>query len=262
MSYAIERHENLKAAVVHLDGDLDLATAPSTRTILESLVETGFTRIVLDLTNVDYADSSALGLLVWLDRVLQVHDGKIVLAAPNRNVRRVLEISRILSVASSMHEERSVDAALAAIEPDHGDAIEEWVEEIIMPADAGHLAAIRDRVSAIIEPLGFSSAALFDIKVALGEALANAVRHGSPGVEGDIDVRVHAFTDKVILEIEDAGSGFDGDHVCSDDLYASSGRGIMFMRALMDRVEFASSRSGGTLVTLVKHRTPPDAAQG
>ncbi|PKQ29322.1 MAG: hypothetical protein CVT60_05935 [Actinobacteria bacterium HGW-Actinobacteria-10] len=260
MPYAIDRHEDLKAAVVHLEGDLDLATAPSARAVLDSLVDTGFTRIVLDLTDVDYMDSSALGLLVWLDRALQSHDGKIVLAAPNRNVRRVLEISRILSVASSMHEERSVEDALAAIEPDHDGAVEEWVEEIVMPADAGHLAATRDRVSAVIEPLGFSSAALFDVKVALGEALANAVRHGSPAVEGAIEVRVHAFSDKVILEIEDAGTGFDGDHSCSDDLYASSGRGIMFMRALMDRVEFASSRTGGTLVTLVKHRTPPEPA--
>ncbi|MHB9002972.1 MAG: anti-sigma factor antagonist [Coriobacteriia bacterium] len=260
MSYAIDRYEELKAAVIHLDGDLDLATVPSVRTVLDSLVDTGFIRMVLDLTNVDYVDSSALGLLVWLDRSLQTRGGKIVLAAPNRNVRRVLEISRILSVASSMHEEKSVEAALAAIEPEHGGAVEEWVEEIVMPADAGHLAATRDRVSAIIEPLGFSSAALFDVKVALGEALANAVRHGSAGADGHISIRVHAFGDKVMLEIEDAGTGFDGDHVCSDDLYASSGRGIMFMRALMDRVEFASSHSGGTLVTLVKHRAPTEPA--
>jgi anti-sigma regulatory factor (Ser/Thr protein kinase) len=39
----------------------------------------------------------------------------------------------------------------------------------------------------------------------------------------------------------------------SPDLYAPSGRGIMFMRALMDRVEFETAGGGGTLVRLVKH---------
>ena len=39
----------------------------------------------------------------------------------------------------------------------------------------------------------------------------------------------------------------------SDDLYAPSGRGIMFMRALMDRVDFEPAPGGGTLVRLTKH---------
>ena len=56
-----------------------------------------------------------------------------------------------------------------------------------------------------------------------------------------------------MLEIADNGIGFDGVHNASDDLYAPSGRGIMFMRALMDRVEFDRTSEGGTLVRLVKH---------
>ena len=261
MSYTIERHEALKAAVVHATGDIDLATVPPMRTVLESLVDTGFVNIVLDLADVEYADSTALGLLVWLDRRLQESDGKIVLAGANRNIRRVLEISRVATVSPTLCEEVSVASALAAIEPRRDTDVEEWVEETKMAADVGQLAVVRDRVCAMLEPLDFSSAALFDLKVALGEALANAVRHGSPGVAGEVTVRIRTYSDKVVLEIEDAGTGFDGDHVCSDDLYASGGRGIMFMRALMDRVEFAPSSAGGTMVTLVKHRTPPEAVE-
>jgi anti-sigma regulatory factor (Ser/Thr protein kinase) len=53
--------------------------------------------------------------------------------------------------------------------------------------------------------------------------------------------------------VTDSGDGFDGSTLRSEDLYASSGRGVMFMRALMDTVEFASCTDGGTAVTLVKH---------
>lgn len=261
MSLAVERYEALRAAVVHLEGDLDLAAVPAARTVFDSLVDTGFNNIVIDLSSVGYADSTALGLLVWLDRRLQESDGKVLLAGANRNIRRVLEVSRLVSVAPTLCQEPSVSSALASIEPRHEPAPEEWIEEIKMTADVGQLAAVRDTVCTMLEPLDFSSAALFDVKVALGEALANAVRHGSPGVAGEVTVRIRTFAEKVILEIEDSGSGFDGDHICSDDLYASGGRGIMFMRALMDRVEFAPAPAGGTTVTLVKHRTPLEVAE-
>jgi anti-sigma regulatory factor (Ser/Thr protein kinase) len=67
-------------------------------------------------------------------------------------------------------------------------------------------------------------------------------------------VDVSAFEDRVVLEIADNGvGGFDGVHTANDDLYAPSGRGIMFMRALMDRVEFEPAAGGGTVVRLVKH---------
>jgi len=130
-----------------------------------------------------------------------------------------------------------------------------WERELELTTDVNQLSSVRERVCEIIDPLKFPESALFDIKVALGEALANAIRHGSPPDEtGRVKVRIVAYDDRVILEVMDNGAGFDGRHVSSDDLYAPNGRGIMFMRALMDRVEFEASPIGGTLVRLTKHR--------
>lgn len=260
MAFTIQRYEDLRAGVVGVDGDIDMATVPPLQASLDALVESGYVNVVLDLHDVRYADSSALGMLVWLDRRLRDVDGKVVLAGANRDIRRVLAISRIASVADTLCESDTVDAALLEMEPVGRTENEEWIEEIDMPAEVGMLAEVRESVCALIEPLGFPEAALFDIKVALGEALANAVRHGSPQAGGSVSVRVRGFADKVVVEVRDTGHGFDGDHACSDDLYASGGRGIMFMRALMDQVAFEQAGSGGTTVTLVKHRAPVEAA--
>ncbi|MDP2234150.1 MAG: anti-sigma factor antagonist [Actinomycetota bacterium] len=256
MNFTLERHDSLQAAVVHVEGDIDAATVPGLREALEGLIATGHPNIVLDLSRVDYVDSSALGMLVWLDRRLQDGLGRVVLAGANRDVRRILAMSRIVTVSSTLCQERDVDAALCTIEPILAPAAELWCEEMQVAADVGLLAGVREKVSALIEPMGFSSSAVFDIKVALGEALANAVRHGSAHGPGEVTVLVHGYDEKVVLEIVDCGSGFDGEHVCSDDLYASGGRGILFMRALMDDVEFATASEGGTTVKLVKHRMP------
>jgi serine/threonine-protein kinase RsbW len=99
-----------------------------------------------------------------------------------------------------------------------------------------------------------TEAALFDVRVAVGEAVSNAIRHGSPGGERDrVVVEVAAYPDRAVLVVRDRGAGFDGSADDGADLYAPSGRGVMFMRALMDRVDFARSPDGGTVVTLVKH---------
>ena len=129
-----------------------------------------------------------------------------------------------------------------------------------LPATADTLASGRARVCEALDPLSIAESSMFDIRVAVGEALANAIRHGSPGGDSDrVSVEIGAYRDKVVIRVADSGAGFDGCAVPSNDLYASSGRGVMFMRALMDRVEFESCADGGTVVTLVKHVASPPA---
>ncbi len=245
------------ACVAELSGDVDMAVVSEIRNAFEGVLDAGCRNVVLDLRHVAYADSSALSLLVWLDQQLRPLAGSMVLAGANRDVTRILELSGLVQVAQSVRMSPSVAAALEGLGLAEESDVPLWAEHVEMPADVTALSATRESVSGLVSRLGLADAALFDVKVALGEALANAVRHGSPmnGQSGSIDVIVEAYPDRVVIKIVDQGCGFDGVHACSGDLYASGGRGVMFMRALMDRVDFTPSESGGTIVTLVKHRS-------
>ncbi|MFU8890520.1 MAG: anti-sigma factor antagonist [Anaerosomatales bacterium] len=255
MELEIDRHEGHRTCVFHLAGDIDVAVVPDLRGSLDQVIQTGCENIVLDLARVTYADSSALGLLVWLDHRLQPREGKAILAGANDDVARIFELSGLLSVAGCLEERQDVESAVACFDVVGTGAEAEWSQMLEMPADVQALASVREQVHDLVGTLEFSESALFDIKVAVGEALANAVRHGSPtDGQAAIHVAVTAYPDRVVLQVTDSGSGFDGDHVCSDDLYAVGGRGVMFMRALMDQVCFAPREGGGTEVTLVKHR--------
>ncbi len=242
--------------VFHLEGDVDIAVVPEVRRRLDSALEEGCSNVILDLERVTYADSSALGLLVWLDHRLQPVSGRVVLAGANRDVARILEISGLAYVARDFAMSSSVDAALEGLELPQEAATPLWSRDIEIESQPELLSTVREEVSAELLPLGFPDAALFDVKVALGEALSNAVRHGQPadGGEGRIRVAVTAYDDRVVLDIMDNGVGFDGSKDAPEDLYATSGRGLMFMRALVDRVEFEPSPMGGTMVRLIKHR--------
>ena len=254
-AFAITHDLGSATCVVSLAGDLDIAVVPELRQDLDLALDSGCANLVLDLACVTYADSSALGLLVWLNNRVGAVDGKVVLAGANRDVSRILELSGLVDVAGSIGVSANVDAAVEGL--DLSPVSEEllWHRSLEVDADVNLLSGVREQVSEWIAPLGFPESALFDIKVALGEALANAVRHGQP-VEGPakVGVAVSAFEDRVTIEVSDQGVGFDGVHRSNEDLYAPSGRGIMFMRALMDRVEFGSGQGSGTVVRLVKHR--------
>jgi anti-anti-sigma factor len=252
-AYEISRAPDARACVARLSGDIDISVVPELRDELDASIDSGCLNLVLDLSHVTYVDSTALGLLVWLDHKVLPRGGRVLLAGANRDVSRILELSGLARLATSIAVSEDVETALAGLEMGHVPAQALWSREICIPADVNRLAGVRDEVAILVAPLGFGESAVFDIKVALGEALANAVRHGSPAEEGRVCVGVSAFDDRVVLEIADNGEGFDGIHSGSDDLYAPSGRGIMFMRALMDRVEFEPAPGGGTLVRLVKH---------
>jgi len=214
----------------------------------------GCVNVVLDLTSVSYVDSSALGLLVWADRTLEPRGGRLVLAGASRNVARILEISGLVEAAPTISAAADAADAVAGLELDDEPDVPLWTRILEFPAHSSSLARMRSDVCGALESLGIDESAFFDIRVAVGEALSNAIRHGSPRGEHDhVSVLISAYRDRVVLSITDRGEGFDGEPAGDGDPYASSGRGVMFMRALMDDVEFQQLPEGGTRVTLVHH---------
>jgi anti-anti-sigma factor len=253
MGVRIERPGGSSACVVHVDGDMDMSVVPDIRSSVDAAVSSGCSCVVLDLSGVTYADSTALGLIVWLDRRLQPLGGRLVLAGADRNVNRVLELSGLVGLAPSIVIAGDAEQALGDMELPAEPSDPSWERQLSVPAEVARMSGVRTCVCELIAPLGLSEGAVFDLKVAVGEALANAVRHGSPGGAADeIHVTVCAYEDRVVVSVRDTGGGFDGDPLSVDDVYASGGRGVMFMRALMDRVEFGRCDDGGTLVRLTK----------
>jgi len=79
--------------VVSAAGELDVNTAPELREQLARLVGEGTRKVVVDLTNVSFVDSTALSVLVSALKRLRQADGDLELASPNPSVRRVFEIT-------------------------------------------------------------------------------------------------------------------------------------------------------------------------
>ena len=98
------------AVVIHLVGELDLYNAPQVRAALLELCAEQPERLVVDLSEVDFVDSTALGVLIEARTTLADRQ-TFLLAAPGLETHRALAISG-LDQHLAVHE--TVDSALSA----------------------------------------------------------------------------------------------------------------------------------------------------
>jgi anti-sigma B factor antagonist len=84
--------------VVHLKGEIDLHTCAAFRDTLRDLIENKHYNIVINLAEVPYLDSAALGVLVDAVRRVREHDGSIRLVQTTPFVRRAFEITRLVKI--------------------------------------------------------------------------------------------------------------------------------------------------------------------
>ena len=101
------------AVVIHLVGELDLYNSLEVRAALLELCIEQPERLVVDLSQVDFVDSTALGVLIEARAKLENRQA-FLLAAPGLETRRALTISG-LDQHLAVHE--TVDSALAATLP-------------------------------------------------------------------------------------------------------------------------------------------------
>jgi anti-sigma B factor antagonist len=98
-------------AVLALRGEVDVSTAPRLRQGLVELATEGRASVVVDLSGVEFLDSTGLGVLVSGLRRFRLLGGDLMLAGAQPRILRVLEITR-LDRAFDVYD--SVDAAAAA----------------------------------------------------------------------------------------------------------------------------------------------------
>jgi anti-sigma B factor antagonist len=98
------------ARVVRLGGELDLYNADQVRRALKTACADSPSRVVVDLSEVEFLDSTALGILIEA-RAMMKNPRAFILASPGLETRRALEISG-LDRHFSVHD--SVPEALAA----------------------------------------------------------------------------------------------------------------------------------------------------
>lgn len=117
------------------------------------------------------------------------------------------------------------------------------LSEITVPTIIEQVRSAEEAVLRTIERQPFREDDLFAMKLALEEALVNAIRHGNGSdPTKNVTIKYHISPLKVVIGIGDEGQGFRPDLLpdptLDENLDKPHGRGVMLMKAYMTQVCF------------------------
>jgi serine/threonine-protein kinase RsbW len=131
---------------------------------------------------------------------------------------------------------------------------EEWRRRNYHSAE--DVPALLDAVVAAMDEFAYPRKDQFAVRLALEEALVNAVKHGNRGDPAkEARLRYFVNLEVVLLEVEDEGAGFDPtnvpDPLAPENLERPSGRGLFLIRQYMTWMEH---NERGNCITMCKQR--------
>ena len=122
----------------------------------------------------------------------------------------------------------------------HGQSVS---RDLTIVSDLGEARRVQNEIEEALQANQFTETELFGIKLALEEALVNAIKHGN---QMDLQKRVHVAyyisTERFDVRITDEGPGFDPgdvpDPTAPENLERPCGRGLHLIRHFMTEVVF------------------------
>jgi anti-sigma B factor antagonist len=96
--------------VVSVEGEVDVYTAPQLREQLIQLIDQGYHRVVVDLSQVEFLDSTGLGVLVGGLRRSRGRDGDLALVCTEPRIMKVFQVTGLTKVFTIAP---SIEAAVA-----------------------------------------------------------------------------------------------------------------------------------------------------
>ena len=132
--------------------------------------------------------------------------------------------------------------------------------KLVFPSSSENVGVARVAAAAFATRADLTLSDLEEIKVAISEAVSNAVIHGYKDTVGEIEV-ILSLTDGVLeFEVRDEGRGIADIALARQPSYSSDpermGLGFVFMESFMDALTVESEVGRGTRIRMVKRVAP------
>ena len=131
--------------------------------------------------------------------------------------------------------------------------------DITIPSDtaAGH--EVQERIIGLMEEREFSMRDVFSVRLALEEALVNAIKHGNQlATDKNVVIFYLVTAERFDITITDEGQGFNPEEVpdptAIENIERPCGRGLLLMRGFMSGVEYLGK---GNIVRMWKLKDGP-----
>ncbi len=93
--------------LVEVAGELDDHMAGKVRREIDKALDTDIKNIIFDFSKLTFMDSSGVGMIIGRYKKIQKHSGRLLIASPKPQVKRILEMSgltNIIKIESSVKQ--------------------------------------------------------------------------------------------------------------------------------------------------------------
>ncbi len=147
------------------------------------------------------------------------------------------------------------DLAIVVLQVAPDRTLGEPARELVLPNEPARVPEVRAFVGSFLADIRAPVEVSSEILLAVSEAAANATRHGRKE-EGRSEMRIHCALEgpSVSITVADDGPGIDTlkmEEAELPDKFASGGRGLFLMRAMMDEIEVEPADQG-TQITMLR----------
>ncbi|MCD6727861.1 MAG: STAS domain-containing protein [Solirubrobacteraceae bacterium] len=114
--FAVNRDRDDADAIdfVAVRGEIDIFTAPDVKRAASEAIEAGATRLVIDLTESTFVDSTALGMIIGLAKRVRPAGGDVVLVNVDADIARTLAITGLDEIFHVVDRRSAAAAAFEA----------------------------------------------------------------------------------------------------------------------------------------------------
>ena len=133
--------------------------------------------------------------------------------------------------------------------------------QLNIPSAPEFVGVARLTISGIASRLQFSIEEIEEIKIAVSEAITNALQHGyDSDPNNTIEITCTPTKKAIEVQVKDTGKGFDPSIIGTPEQKEESeahlglGLGITFIKNLMDTLDIKSEKGQGTTITFSKNR--------
>ncbi|MDO8683202.1 MAG: ATP-binding protein [Armatimonadota bacterium] len=225
-------------------GDLDFTAVCAFKESATSLLEK-HQSIVVDLSRAPFVDSSGVRTLVEIYHQAVDMGKHLQLRGINSSTQKSLQISGFAGLFGM--DSLRLEAADSRICAKHELKQADWrISESVVVGRPVLVASLREYAAEAAREAGLSEPIISDVKLAVGEALANALKHAVQPGRDKIRLRLMSCHSALVVEVTDQGPGFDpdADRAPAPEALQSGGLGIHLMRSVMDEVDFFFDEQG------------------
>ena len=105
-----------KLLVVGISGDVDHSNATSIRKRIDEEIKTKeITDLLFNFTNLEFMDSSGIGMILGRYKIISALNGRVYIAQPNDNVKKIINVSGLHKIIPIYEDYKNAEERLSGV---------------------------------------------------------------------------------------------------------------------------------------------------